>query len=87
MNPDWQARYERMIRAARVSAAVGINSVAGLWVRWGGHGEGLRRRRGDAVGVKADASLIDRFRGERGNRPRSPFPPDIRSGGGQARVG
>ena len=53
---------QRMIRAAAcVSAAVGINSVAGLWVRWGGHAEGLRRRRGDAVGVKADACLIDRF--------------------------
>jgi len=53
---------QRMIRAAAcVSASVGINSVAGLLVRWGGHAEGLRRRRGDAVGVKADASLIDRF--------------------------
>lgn len=53
---------QRMIRAAAcVSAAVGIDSVAGLLVRWGGHAEGLRRRRGDAVGVKADASLIDRF--------------------------
>ncbi len=30
-------------------------------VRWGGHGECLRRRRGDAVGVKAGTSLIDRF--------------------------
>jgi len=38
-----------------------INSEAGLLVRWGGHGEGLRRNRGDAVGVKADASLIERF--------------------------
>jgi len=53
---------QRMIRvAACVSAVVGINSEAGLLVRWGGHGEGLRRRRGDAVGVKAGASLIDRF--------------------------
>ena len=53
---------QRMIRAAAcVSAAVGINSVAGLLVRCGGHGEGLRRRRGDAVGVKAGACLIDRF--------------------------
>ena len=77
---------QRMIRAAAcVSAAVGINSVAGLLVRWGGHAEGLRRRRGDAVGVKAGASLIDRFRGERGNRPRSPSPPGSRSGGGQVR--
>src|SRR5215203_3756253 len=56
----------------RTADAVGINSEAGLPVRWGGHAEGLRRRRGDAVGVKAGASLIDRFRGERGNHPRSP---------------
>jgi hypothetical protein len=53
---------QRMISAAAcVRAVVGINSVAGLLVRWGGHVEGLRRRRGDAVGVKAAASLIDRF--------------------------
>jgi hypothetical protein len=38
-----------------------INSEAGLLVRWGGRGEGLRRNRGDAVGVKAGASLIERF--------------------------
>ena len=38
-----------------------INSEAGLLVRWGGQGEGLRRSRGDAVGVKAGASLIERF--------------------------
>ena len=56
-----------------------------LLVRWGGHGEGLRRSRGDAVGVKVGASLIDRFHGERGNRPWSPSPPGIRPGGGQVR--
>jgi hypothetical protein len=29
--------------------------------RWGGHGEGLRRRRGDAVGVELGTSLVDRM--------------------------
>ena len=61
-----------MQRVAGIASAVRAYSEAGLWVRWGGHVEELRRRRGDAVGVKAGASLIDRFRGERGNRPRSP---------------
>jgi hypothetical protein len=59
-------------RVAGTAGAVRAYSEAGLLVRWGGHVEELRRRRGDAVGVKAGASLIDRFRGERGNRPRSP---------------
>ena len=61
-----------MQRVDGIASVVRAYSEAGLWVRWGGHVEGLRRRRGDAVGVKAGASLIDRFRGERGNRPRSP---------------
>jgi hypothetical protein len=38
-----------------------VDSVAGLACRWGGHGEGLRRSRGDAAGAKLDAQLIDRF--------------------------
>jgi hypothetical protein len=63
----------------------GVNSEAVYTCRWGGHAECLRRRRGDAVGVKAGASLIDRFRGERGNRPWSPYPPGNRFGGGQVR--
>jgi hypothetical protein len=29
--------------------------------RWGGHGEGLRRSRGDAAGAKLGAGLIDRL--------------------------
>jgi hypothetical protein len=29
--------------------------------RWGGHVEGLRRRRGDAVGVELGISLVDRM--------------------------
>lgn len=38
-----------------------VNSEAGQRVRWGGHGEGLRRSRGDAAGVEVDTSLLDRF--------------------------
>ena len=50
-----------MQRVAGIASSVRAYSEAGLLVRWGGHAEGLRRRRGDAVGVKAGASLIDRF--------------------------
>ena len=34
---------------------------ADLACRWEGHGEGLRRSRGDAAGAELDAGLIDRF--------------------------
>ena len=61
-----------MQRVAGIASAVRAYSEAGLWVRWGGHVEGLRRRRGDAIGVKAGACLIDRFRGERGVRRDKP---------------
>jgi hypothetical protein len=62
-----------------------VNSEAGFLFRWGGHAEGLRRRRGDAAGVELGTSLTDRLRGERGNHPRSPDPPGSQHGGGQAR--
>ena len=62
-----------------------VNSEAGFLFRWGGHAEGLRRRRGDAAGVELGTSLTHRLRGERGNHPRSPQPPGIQHGGGQAR--
>lgn len=45
------------------------DSVAGLACRWGGHGEGLRRNRGDAAGAKLDAKLIDRFAVNTGTIP------------------
>ena len=62
------------------------DSVAGLACRWGGHGEGLRRNRGDAAGAKLDAKLIDRVRSEHGNHPAS-FPlPGIRPGRWDRRV-
>jgi hypothetical protein len=38
-----------------------VDSVAGLACRWGGHGESLRRSRGDAAGAKLGAKLINRF--------------------------
>jgi hypothetical protein len=62
-----------------------VNSEAGFLFRWGGHVEGLRRRRGEAAGVELGASLTDRLRGERGNHPRPPGPLGIQPGGGQAR--
>ena len=43
--------------------------------RPGGHGEDLRCNRGDAAGVELGASLVDRLRDERGNRPVSPSLP------------
>ena len=47
-----------------------VDSVAGLACRWGGHGEGLRRSRGDAAGAKLGAKLIDRFAVNTGTIPR-----------------
>ena len=53
-------------------------------VRWGGHGECLRRSRGEAVGVKVGASLINRFLVNVGTI-RGRLPPGIQSVGGQVR--
>jgi hypothetical protein len=47
--------------AVRSSLVERADSVADLACRWGGHGESLRRNRGDAAGAKLDAGLIDRF--------------------------
>ena len=46
-----------------------VDSVAGLACRWGGHGESLRRSRGDAAGAKLGAKLIDRFAVNTGTIP------------------
>ena len=46
------------------------DSEADLARWWGGHGEGLRRSRGDAAGAKLDAGLIDRFSVNTGTVPR-----------------
>ena len=58
------------------------DSEAGLACRRGGHGEGLRRSRGDAAGAKLDAKLIDRFAVNTGTVPRrSRCPGAIRAAG------
>lgn len=58
------------------------DSVTDLACRWGGHGESLRRNRGDAAGAKLGAGLIDRFTVNTGTVPRrSPGPESIRAGG------
>ena len=59
-----------MGRSAVHGHPVGVaDSEAGLACRWGGHGEGLRRNRGDAAGAKLDAKLIDRFAVNTGTIP------------------
>lgn len=59
-----------------------VDSVADLACRWGGHGESLRRNRGDAAGAKLDAGLIDRFTVNTGTIPlRSHDLESIRTGG------
>ena len=56
-----------------------VRGAGNFWSRCdnrpGGHGEDLRGNRGDAAGVELDASLVDRRRDERGNRPVSPSQP------------
>ena len=56
--------------AAHSSLVEWADSVADLACRWGGHGEGLRRSRGDAAGAKLGAGLIDRFAVNTGTIPR-----------------
>jgi hypothetical protein len=69
-----------MGRVAVHSLLVGrADFVADLACRWGGHGESLRRNRGDAAGAKLDAGLIDRFTVNTGTIPyRSLGPVSIR---------
>lgn len=54
-----------------------------LGCRWGGHVESLRRRRGDAVAVELDGSLVDRLVVNVGSVLVSPFPSGSQPGGGQ----
>ena len=60
-----------------VPAACGWRGTpeAGNGHRRGGHGEGLRRSRGEAAGVELGTSPVDRISSERGNRPVLPSPP------------
>lgn len=69
-----------MGRVVAHSPLVGrADSVADLACRWGGHGESLRRNRGEAAGAKLGAGLIDRFTVNTGTIPRrSPGPESIR---------
>jgi len=56
--------------------------AAGLRCRWGGHGESLRRSRGDAAGAELDAKPVNRFAVNTGTVPcRSRCPGSTRSGG------
>jgi hypothetical protein len=58
------------------------DSEAGLACRWGGHGESLRRNRGDAAGAKLEAGLINRSSVNTGTIPRrSREPKSVRPGG------
>ena len=58
------------------------DSETGSACRWGGHGESLRRNRGDAAGAKLEAGLINRFSVNTGTIPRrSHEPKSIRAGG------
>jgi hypothetical protein len=67
--------------AVRGREAWTLDSEAGLACRWGGHGEGLRRSRGEAAGAKLDAKLIDRFAVNTGTIPHRSH------GSGPTRVG
>ena len=53
--------------------------------RTGGHGEGLRRTRGEAAGEKLGASPAKRSVANMGTIPKPPLPPANQAGGGQAR--
>jgi hypothetical protein len=58
------------------------DSEADLACRWGGHGESLRRNRGDAAGAKLDAGLINRFSVNTGTIPCCSRCPGSQPGGG-----
>lgn len=59
-----------------------VDSVAGMACRWGGHGEGLRRSRGEAAGAKLDAKLTDRFAVNTGTIPQCSRCPEVIWDGG-----
>ena len=62
-----------------------VDSEAVSEYRWGGHGEGLRRTRGDAAGAKVGASPVDRFMVNMGTALGSPSPLPSQGRGGQVR--
>ena len=61
------------------------DSEAGSVYRWGGHVEGLRRRRGEAAGEKLGAHPVNREMVNMGTGPGSPSSLPCRGGSGQAR--
>jgi hypothetical protein len=56
------------------TAMGGGDSEAGSMRRWGGHVEGLRRRRGDAAGVELGGSLVERMVVNVGSALVPPYP-------------
>src|SRR5262249_41673207 len=72
-------------RSARPGGVRPGDSDVGELGRLGGHGEGLRRTRGEAAGEKLGASPVDGSVVNVGTVPRLPFPPVFVAGGGQAR--
>jgi hypothetical protein len=65
----------------------GPDEVGFRWTgaRQSGHGEELRRTRGEAAGEKLGTNRVNRLRGERGNR-RVDAPPTAQVGEGQERL-
>jgi hypothetical protein len=59
------------------------DSGAGCCSRRGGHGEGLRRSRGEAAGVELGADPVDRYMVNVGTVPVLPFPASGQLVGGQ----
>jgi len=70
----------------RVDLAVGDDDLRFLWI-WQdkGHGECLRRNRGEAVGEKLDTAPVKRHTLNMGTISAPPSPPLCQSGDGQAR--
>ena len=62
-----------------------VDSEAGSECRWGGHGEGLRRTRGETAGAKLGASPVNRCMVNVGTISGLPSPPPSQGGGGQVR--
>jgi hypothetical protein len=71
-------------RRHRGSAVCGDSGGHSLCAR-GGHGEGLRRTRGEAAGEKLGTTPADRHMVNVGSARVPPFPPHGQWGGGQAR--
>ena len=71
--------------SARPPSSVGGRLGAGCGCRPGGHGEGLRRSRGEAAGEELGTDPVDRLMVKVGTVLGPPSPPAVQAGGGQAR--